>query len=105
MCKQYFTLADIVQIASREIGTGFIGGKSIGMLMATAIVSKSEETKEYFKDILEPHDSFYVGTDVFYSYIVENGLWDLRMKQKLMKDILNMQKNFKMDCKMENSQK
>ena len=82
MCKQYFTLADMVQIASREIGTGFIGGKSIGMLMATAIVSKSEETKEYFKDILEPHDSFYVGTDVFYSYIVENGLWDLRMKQK-----------------------
>ena len=72
----------MVQIASREIGTGFIGGKSIGMLMATAIVSKSEETKEYFKDILEPHDSFYVGTDVFYSYIVENGLWDLRMKQK-----------------------
>ena len=82
MCKQYFTLADMVQIASREIGTGFIGGKSIGMLMATAIVSKSEDTKEYFKDILEPHDSFYVGTDVFYSYIVENGLWDLRMKQK-----------------------
>ena len=82
MCKKYFTLADMVQIASREIGTGFIGGKSIGMLMANAIIAKSEETKEYFKDILEPHDSFYVGTDVFYSYIVENGLWDLRMKQK-----------------------
>ncbi|MGM9531407.1 PEP/pyruvate-binding domain-containing protein [Intestinibacter sp.] len=82
MCQKYFTLEDMVQIASREIGTGFIGGKSIGMLMATAIVSKSEETKEYFKDILEPHDSFYIGTDVFYSYIVENGLWDLRMKQK-----------------------
>lgn len=82
MCQKYFTLADMVQIASREIGTGFIGGKSIGMLMANAIISKSEETKEYFKDILEPHDSFYIGTDVFYSYIVENGLWDLRMKQK-----------------------
>ena len=82
MCNQYFTLADMVQIASREIGTGFIGGKSIGMLMATAIISKSEETKDEFKDILEPHDSFYIGTDVFYSYIVENGLWDLRMKQK-----------------------
>ena len=41
------------------------------MLMATAIISKSEETKDEFKDILEPHDSFYIGTDVFYSYIVE----------------------------------
>ena len=82
MCQKYFSLEDMIKIASREIGTGFIGGKSIGMLMATAIVSKSEETRDYFKDKLEPHDSFYVGTDVFYSYIVENGLWDLRMKQK-----------------------
>ncbi|MGN1032789.1 MAG: PEP/pyruvate-binding domain-containing protein, partial [Intestinibacter sp.] len=82
MCQEYFTLEDMIQIASREIGTGFIGGKSIGMLMATAMITKSEETKDYFKDILEPHDSFYIGTDVFYSYIVENGLWELRMKQK-----------------------
>ena len=24
----------------------------------------------------EPHDSFFIGADVFYSYIVENHLWE-----------------------------
>ncbi|MCX5782089.1 MAG: PEP/pyruvate-binding domain-containing protein, partial [Elusimicrobia bacterium] len=35
-----------------------------------------------WKNILEPHDSFYIGSDVFYTYIVQNGLWKLRMEQK-----------------------
>ena len=34
LCMRYFKLSDIVKIASREIGTGFIGGKSVGMLLA-----------------------------------------------------------------------
>ncbi|HSQ87417.1 PEP/pyruvate-binding domain-containing protein, partial [Romboutsia sp.] len=82
MCMKYFDLSDVVQIASREIGTGLIGGKSIGMLLATRIITKVEEYKEYFTPLLEPHDSFYIGADVFYSYIVENDMWDLRIKQK-----------------------
>jgi hypothetical protein len=32
--------------------------------------------------MLEPHDSFFVGSDVFYSFIVRNGLWWIREKQK-----------------------
>ena len=31
---------------------------------------------------LELHDSFYVGSDVFYTYLVENGCWKLRVEQK-----------------------
>lgn len=31
---------------------------------------------------MEPHDSFFIGTDVFYSYIVNNGYWKLRIAQK-----------------------
>ncbi len=30
----------------------------------------------------EPHDSFFVGSDVFYTYIVENGWWKPRMEQR-----------------------
>ena len=82
MCKKYFNLYDIVNIASREIGTGFIGGKSVGMLLSRRILTSSENTKDYFEKILEAHDSFYIGSDVFYTYIVENGLWQLRTKQK-----------------------
>jgi hypothetical protein len=33
-------------------------------------------------DFLEPHDSFYIGTDVFYSFLVENKLWTLHILQQ-----------------------
>ncbi len=31
--------------------------------------------------LLEAHDSFFIGSDVFYSFLVENGCWWLRQKQ------------------------
>lgn len=80
LCERYFTLSDILMIASREVGTGFIGGKSVGMLLARKILEQDEE--ERFTPFLEPHDSFYLGSDVFYTYIVQNGWWKLRTKQK-----------------------
>jgi len=80
LCYQYFTLNDILTIASREIGTGYIGGKSVGMLLARKILEVDESNR--FQPYLEPHDSFYLGSDVFYTYIVQNGWWKLRVKQK-----------------------
>jgi len=80
LCQRYLTLADILRIASREVGTGFIGGKSVGMLLATAILEA--EMGERFTAHKEPHDSFYLGADIFYTYIVENGWWRLRTRQK-----------------------
>ncbi len=80
LCDRYFTLRDILAIASREIGTGFIGGKSVGMLLARKILEV--EGGDRFTSYLEPHDSFYIGSDVFYTYIVQNGWWRLRTKQK-----------------------
>jgi hypothetical protein len=77
---KYFTLRDILDIAEREIGTGFIGGKSVGMLLARKILEK--ESGDVMRNQLEPHDSYYLGSDIFYTYIVHNGLWDLRIKQK-----------------------
>jgi len=32
--------------------------------------------------VFEPQDSYYIGTDIFYSYIVENKLWKLRILQR-----------------------
>lgn len=80
LCKKYFTLRDLLNIKGREIGTGMIGGKSVGMLLARKIL-ESDKNKR-FKSIMEIHDSFYLGTDVFYTYIVQNGCWSLRTKQK-----------------------
>ncbi|WP_058308022.1 PEP/pyruvate-binding domain-containing protein [Gracilibacillus massiliensis] len=80
LCDQYFTLQDIVEIASREVGTGFIGGKSVGMLLARKILKNDPEQR--FTKYMEAHDSFYIGSDIFYTYIVQNGWWKLRVKQK-----------------------
>ena len=35
-----------------------------------------------FASRMEPHDSWYIGSDVFYTYIVHNGWWKLFMRQK-----------------------
>ena len=79
LAKKHFAIEDLQAIKSRLIGTGFIGGKAVGMLLANKIISQKELDLHMH---LEPHDSFYVGSDVFYTYLVENGLWKLRVEQK-----------------------
>lgn len=80
LCRKYITLRDLLNIKSREIGTGRIGGKAVGMFLARKILQADEENR--FAPYLEAHDSFYMGADVFYTYIVQNGCWRLRTKQK-----------------------
>jgi len=72
LLEQYLSIEDVLEIGRRIIGTGLIGGKAIGMLLARAILNRSDPA---WAEILETHDSFYVGSDVFYSFLVENGLW------------------------------
>jgi hypothetical protein len=60
------------------IGTGLVGGKTIGMLVARRIVALDEPA---LNAKLEPHDSFYIGSDVFYTFLVRNGLWAHRETQ------------------------
>jgi hypothetical protein len=80
LARKNFSLEDLLTIKNRLIGTGFIGGKAVGMLLANSIMSKDKSAD--WAQQLEPHDSFYVGSDVFYTYIVENGWWKLRLEQK-----------------------
>jgi len=79
LAESYFTLRDILDIASREIGSGFIGGKSVGMLLGRKVTEKDMPD---IQDNWEPHDSWYLGSNVFYTYIVQNDWWDLRCRQK-----------------------
>ena len=80
LAKKIFSLEDLLNIKSRVIGTGFVGGKTVGMLLARKILELDEFIP--WENYLEHHDSFYVGSDIFYTYIVQNGLWKLRMEQK-----------------------
>ena len=79
LVRAYFTPTDYFDVRRRMVGTGMVGGKSCGMLLARKIVDRSLPE---LQGLLEPHDSFYVGTDVFYTFIVENGLWPLRIAQR-----------------------
>lgn len=73
LCRHYLSLADLLAIARREIGTGNIGGKSVGMLLAQAILAKDAAGR--FTGRMEAHDSFYLGADLFFTYIIANGWW------------------------------
>lgn len=80
LVKKFFSLGDLLHIKSRMIGSGFIGGKTVGMLLARKILEKNPLLN--WDEFLEPHDSFYIGSDVFYTFLVQNGWWKLRMEQK-----------------------
>lgn len=83
LTREYFNLNDLIRIKKRQIGTGKIGGKAVGMLLARKILEvKAAETALLSETELEPHDSFYIGSDLFYTYIVQNGWWKLHTEQK-----------------------
>ncbi len=83
LIRRHMPLEDLLAVKERLIGTGFIGGKSVGMLMARKILTQDKTFK--WQEVLEHHDSFYIGSDVFYSYIVQNGWWKLFMAHKTRK--------------------
>jgi hypothetical protein len=85
---RHFSLEELIEIKSRLIGTGFIGGKAVGMLLARKILSKSKLLD--WPKLSEPHDSFYIGSDIFYSFIVHNRWWKLHMQQKSPEGYFNI---------------
>lgn len=75
----YLGLGDILAIRDRMVGIGLIGGKALGMLLARAILKRD---RPRLHALLEPHDSFYIGSDVFYTFLIRNGIWGLRQSQR-----------------------
>ncbi|MEY6431656.1 PEP/pyruvate-binding domain-containing protein [Thioalkalicoccus limnaeus] len=80
LARRYLTLDDLIAIRARMIGTGYIGGKAVGMLLARRILIREEP--DLWGRHLDPHDSFYLGSDVYYSYLVHNGWWPRIMRQR-----------------------
>lgn len=79
LIHRYLGLGDILAIRDRMVGIGLIGGKALGMLLARAIL-KRDNPRLY--GLLEAHDSFYIGSDVFYTFLIRNGIWGLRQSQR-----------------------
>lgn len=91
MVKKHFTSEDYFAVRDHMIGTGMVGGKACGMLLARAIIRNKEPE---LAEVLEPHDSFYIGSDLYYTYIVDNGLWNLRIRQRTEDGYFTLAKEF-----------
>ena len=76
LADEYLTQEDLFSIRDRLVGSGRIGGKAAGMLLARRIL----QSEGGFSGILEDHDSFYIGSDVFFTFLVNNDLFRLRLQ-------------------------
>ncbi len=79
VADRFFTVDDLIDVRSRIIGSGRIGGKAAGMLLARRALLTGKGTVD-FSRVLEAHDSFYIGSDVFFTFLVENDLFQERLR-------------------------
>ena len=77
--NENYSIQDYMNINDRLIGSGSIGGKSAGMLLARKII---ENNRPDLAEYLEPHDSYYIGSNVFYTYLISNNFWKLWLQHK-----------------------
>ncbi|MFP3976555.1 PEP/pyruvate-binding domain-containing protein [Marinobacter sp. KMM 10035] len=80
LARNYLNLGDLLAIRARMIGSGYIGGKAAGMLIARSILLTNQPA--IWQESLEPHDSRYLGSDAYYAFLVHNGLWPAIMRQR-----------------------
>ena len=86
LARKYLELKDIVDVRRRMVGTGLVGGKSVGMLLSRAIL---EHEDVELSAVLEPHDSFFIGSDVFCTYLVQNGCWWAKQSQRTQQQCMD----------------
>ena len=79
LVDKYFSVDDLLGIRNRLIGSGRIGGKAAGMLAARRVIAEAKGDVDFTR-VLESHDSFYIGSDVFFTFLVKNDLFRLRLQ-------------------------
>ena len=79
LADRFFTVDDLIEVRDRIIGSGRVGGKAAGMLLARRVLL-DENGKVDFSQVLEAHDSFYIGSDVFFTFLVDNDLFQERLR-------------------------
>ena len=72
IAKDWFTISDLAEIRQHKLGRGKVGGKAAGMLLAARILK--EKSSMQLRESLQTPTSFYVGSDLFYSFISINNL-------------------------------
>jgi len=79
IAKQWFTTSDFNYVLQHRIGTGKVGGKAAGMLLAYKILENT--AGEIFEQVVLPR-SYFVGANVFYDFMAMNNVEFVAQKYK-----------------------
>jgi hypothetical protein len=86
IARNCFTVGDIMDLKSRIIGSGAIGGKAAGMLLSNRILRAAAEAGRApgrLSQMKEPQ-SLFVGSGVYFNFLINNNLlhWlDLKYRE------------------------
>ncbi len=72
IAKEWFTAFDLADVRKHKIGSGRIGGKAAGMLLANRIIQRVGE--EEVKKCVSVPETFFLGSDIFYNFMEINNL-------------------------------
>ena len=72
IARDWFTISDLAELRRHKIGHGRIGGKAAGMLLAARILK--ECTRDELSQNLRTPESYYMGSDLMYTFISVNNL-------------------------------
>ncbi len=72
IAKEWFTVADLAEISRRKIGSGRIGGKAAGMLLASRILK--EIASQPLSQTITIPESYFLGSDLIYTFMSSNNL-------------------------------
>ena len=97
IAKKWFNVSDLEEIRRRKIGQGKIGGKSAGMLLAARILNEMGD--EAIRGSIKIPVSYYLGADVFNTFMINNGLmtWGdqkYKTEEEMRSDFPLIQKEF-----------
>jgi hypothetical protein len=72
IAKEWFTISDLKDIRNHKIGSGKIGGKAAGMLLAARILVEAGDDE--IRSCLRLPESYFIGADITYSFMGMNNL-------------------------------
>jgi hypothetical protein len=89
LAKKFLEAEDFEMIYERRIGTGKIGGKTAGMMLAWEILHREDPADEIdLRGRIALPDSYFVGANVFYDFHTINGFDEfINQKYKTQEEI------------------
>ena len=74
VAKEVFSIHDLLEINRHRIGQGLIGSKAAELVLANRILHNSED--EDIRNAVGEIESIFIGSDVFYNFLILNNLMD-----------------------------